>query len=160
VPKLVTGIFPDCDPQVIEGALKDKPGVVVGRLKVVTKAAPSRETEESAISFMHVAEMQSSNDFSDDMTHGTGMISDSGGTAVPGMGAGGTKPSLRDFRHGSAADYLVGFAIPSDQVDNYNDAVEDGRCVVAYEASDDEVDKVAGAFKAAGVRNVRAFSAS
>uniref|UniRef100_E6Q5Y8 Uncharacterized protein n=1 Tax=mine drainage metagenome TaxID=410659 RepID=E6Q5Y8_9ZZZZ len=153
--RLVVGIFPESDPKKIEVALTGQTGIDMGRLRVVTREAQSAAHDESTISFVHVREAQNSNDFSDDMTHGQGMMTDSGGTSVPGTGSRG--PSLGSLtRHGGGVNYLAGVKIPGDQIDNFNDAIRAGRVVVLYDANDDDAAALAG-FNAAGLRNVKAF---
>ena len=46
--------------------------------------------------------------------------------------------------------------IPDDEADNYNDAIEDGRCVVAYKLNGDKDAAIAG-FHAAGLSVVRTY---
>jgi rhodanese-related sulfurtransferase len=152
---LVTGIFGDCDPEAIEGALKAQ-NLDPAKVHVVTKAAQSQAFDESPIDFIHVAKAMETNDFSDDMTHGTGQLTDSGGTGVPGVS--GRGPSLSSFgSRGAGNNYFASFSIPIDQVGNYNDAVEAGRCVVTYDASGGDASTVASALRAAGFRAVRTF---
>jgi rhodanese-related sulfurtransferase len=47
--------------------------------------------------------------------------------------------------------------IPEDEIDNFNTAIEDGRAVVVYPNAGADEPAVAAAFKAAGLRNVRAY---
>ena len=152
---LVTGIMTTCDPTEIQAALAAQ-NIDASTVKVVTKQAPSQEHEDSVIDFVFVAQAMESNDFSDDMTHGTGVMSDSGGTNVPGIVGRNASLSSIAGTHGDRFDYLGGFPIPSDQIDNYNDAIGDGRCVVLCTTTDDG-QALAGSFRAAGLRNVRAF---
>ncbi len=152
---IVTGIFATCDPQAIEDALKAQ-NVDVSKLKVVTGSAPSDDTEGSIINFVHVAQAQGSNDFSDDMTHGTNVIDGSGGTGVPGIG--GAHQDLRDFEApDSAEDYLGGMGISTDQVGNYNDAIDEGRCVAVFDAGSTDTAPVVTAFHSAGLLNVKTY---
>ena len=48
-------------------------------------------------------------------------------------------------------------SIPDDEVENFNDAIEDGRAVIVYPDAGTDADKVAAAFRAAGLRNVRSY---
>ena len=99
-----------------------------------------------------------SNSLSDDMTKGIGIFDDSSGTDVPGIG--GRQATLSSFTHrdGPSNRYFAAFAIPDDEVDNFSDAVIDGRAVVLYpDAADSDAQKIASAFQAAGLRNVRAY---
>ena len=150
---LVTGILGTCDPQEIEKTLASA-NIDASKVRVVTRDAPSEAHEDSIIDFVFVAESQSSNDFSDEMTHGTGIMSDSGGTSVPGIT--GNRPSAREFASGGGLNYLAGFPVPSDHIENLNDAVAEGRCVITY-AVDGDPAPIAAAFTAAGLRAVRTF---
>ena len=154
--RLIVGIYPESDPKKIEAALTGQTGIDMGRLRVVTRDAQSADHDESTISFVHVREAQNSNDFSDDMTHGQGMMTDSGGTGVPGGNSRG--PSLGSLSNrGSAVNYLAGVKIPGDQIDNFNDAIGAGRVVVLYDASDEAAADAVSTFCSAGFRNVKAF---
>ncbi len=96
-----------------------------------------------------------SNSLSDDMTKGLGIMGDSGGTGVP---MGRSSASLGSFNsRADSANYLAGLAIPSDEIDNFNGAIEAGRSVVAYPDAGADADKIASAFKSAGLRNVRVY---
>ncbi|MDQ2992686.1 MAG: hypothetical protein M3R30_07715 [Candidatus Eremiobacteraeota bacterium] len=153
---IVTGIFPSCDPTAIQAALTTA-GVDASKVKVVTKSEPSEDHEESIMDFIYVAQAQESNSFSDDMTHGTNLVADSGGTTVPGMHA-----RLQDLRafgtHGTVYNYLGTTDIPTDVAGNYNDAVDEGRCVAIYAMADgDSGEAIATSFRNAGFKNVRTF---
>jgi len=152
--RVVVGILPESDPKALEERFSQA-GIDMSKLRVFTKAAQTAAHDESVITFVHVAEAMNSNDFSDDLTHGTGLMSDSGGTGVPGLSGG---PSLSGLHASRSPNYLAGMPIPADQIDNYNDAVENGRIVVirTLDAGDDP-NTVAEKFKAAGLRNVKAF---
>jgi hypothetical protein len=151
---LVTGILGTSDPKAIEAALASQ-SIDTSKLKVVTKSVQSPEYDDSILDFVEVIDSQSSNDISDDMTKGTGVLSDSGGTGVPGIGSRG--PSLASIggSGGPSPNYLGNIRIPGDQKDNYNDAIDDGRSVVVYDG--DNAPSIEAAFKAAGLRNVRVF---
>ena len=150
---LVTGIIGTCDPQEIEKTLASA-NIDMTKVRAITKDAPSEAHEHSTIDFVFVTESQSSNDFSDGMTHGTGIMSDSGGTGVPGIT--GSRANVRDFVHGGGLNYLAGFPVPTDSLDNLNTAVAEGRCVITYTVDGDPA-PVAAALKAAGLKAVRTF---
>lgn len=157
MPGLVVGIFPVSDPAAIHNALEAQQ-IDLSKVKVVSRADATPVSEESPIDFLTVEENMESNSRSDDMTKGTGIMSDSGGTSVPGIG--GSGPSLGSFQSRSAAagkSYLGALAIPGDEADNFNEAIEQGRAVVAYPDASGDATSVATAFKAAGLRNVRVY---
>ncbi|MGR4066131.1 MAG: hypothetical protein ACLQPV_11895 [Vulcanimicrobiaceae bacterium] len=155
--RLIVGIYAGAtsDPKQLEAALASQK-IDASRVKVVTRSAPSQERQdETPIAFVVVAEEMESNDFSDDLTHGVGILTDSGGTNVPGIDDAPPR-GLEPEMHGGD-NYLAGFAIADDEVDNYNDAIEDGRAVVIVQGGDDEAAGLESSFKAAGLRNVRVF---
>jgi rhodanese-related sulfurtransferase len=150
---LVVGIFPQSDAKALESALSAQK-IDLSKIKVVSGAAG--DTEESALEFIDVVEDMESNSLSDDMTKGMGIMGDSGGTGVPGIG--GRQATLGSFSHrGGASRYLAAFAIPPDEVDNFDQAVADGRAVVLYPDAGADAQAVVTAFRAAGLRNVRAY---
>lgn len=148
--RLVVGIFPGASPTEIEQALSGQQ-IDLGKVKVVSRLR-SEQQDDSALHFMDVEEAMAHNSFSDDMTKGMGIMGDSGGTDVPGMG--GRGPSLSSFSHSARPSYFGAWPIPDDEVDNFNGAVDEGRAVVLYT---DAADGVAEKFKAAGLRNVREY---
>ena len=154
---LVVGIFPGTDPSQISSALSGQQ-IDLSKVKVISKGnaqATELEDDESGIEFMDVGEAMEHNSFSDDMTKDKGIMGDSGGTSVPGIG--GRGPSLGEFTHFPHLSYLGGWGIPFDEVDNFNGAIDEGRAVVAYPDAGTDADAVAAAFKAAGLKNVRSY---
>ncbi len=150
---LVVGIFPRSDPKALENALSAQQ-LDLSKVKVVSGSAG--DTEDSALEFVDVVADMESNSLSDDMTKGMGIMGDSGGTGVPGIG--GRQAKLDSFSHrGAASRYLAGFAIPRDEVDNFDQAVADGRAVVLYSDAGTDAQAVVTAFRAAGLRNVRSY---
>jgi hypothetical protein len=81
------------------------------------------------------------------------------GTGVPGL-TGATHSSLISrqlFRSESHADRLGDLEIPDDEVQNYIDALQAGRSVIAYFAKPDTLEKAAAAFRASGLARVKVF---
>ncbi|HXO17301.1 MAG TPA: hypothetical protein VN909_03945 [Candidatus Dormibacteraeota bacterium] len=151
---LVVGIFPVSDPKALESALSAQQ-IDLSKVKVVSSSVT--DTEESQLEFVDVIEDMEDNSFSDDMTKGLGVLDDASGTGVPGIS--GPQASLGSFPHrdSESKHYLAGFAIPTDEIENFDDAVADGRAVVLYPDPGTDVEKITAAFKAAGLRNVRAY---
>ena len=153
---LVVGIFAGSDPAAIESALSAQQ-LDLSKVKVVRAASaagvPSEATE---LDFIDVAASMESNSLSDDMTKGMGIMGDSGGTSVP-MGRSSATLGSFNSRGGASKDYLVGLHVPSDEADNFNEAIEAGRSVIAYPDAGADADKVAASFRAAGLRNVRIY---
>lgn len=154
---LVVGIFPSSDPSAIQSALGGQQ-IDLSKVKVVCLEPGSTEDfgEDGGLEFVDVEKAMEDNDFSDDMTKGMGIMGDGGGTSVPGLSAGN---SLSDFQPRSEAHhaYLTGVGIPEDEIDNFNEAIADGRAVIAYPEAGESAGAVATAFKAAGLRNVRSY---
>ncbi|MGA8575354.1 MAG: hypothetical protein WB609_06645 [Candidatus Cybelea sp.] len=152
---LVVGIFPDSDAKALESALSAQQ-IDLTMVKVVTATPPIEDDEPYQIEFVDVIVGMESNSLSDDMTKRVG-VWDETGTDVPGLGGSGV--TVRDFTHhvDPTRRYLAGFDIPSDEVDNFGDAVAEGRSVVLYPDAGAQAEVVSAAFKAAGLRNVRAF---
>ena len=152
---LVVGIFSDSDPKALESALSAQQ-IDLSKVKVVTSGGRPDDDDPSELEFVDVITDMDDNSFSDDMTKGLGIMGDSGGTSVPGIG--GRSASLGSFaHHNTVARYLAGFPIPTDEVDNFDDAVGEGRAVVLYPDAGADSQSVVAAFKAAGLRNVRAY---
>jgi hypothetical protein len=155
---LVVGIFPGSDPKSIESTLSAQK-LDLSRVKVVCGDPSAADYEPSQLEFVDVIEDMESNSLADDMTHGLGVLDDSVGTGVPGITSGGQEPNLESFTHydDPTRRYFAAFAIPSDEVDNFGDAVAEGRAVVLYPDAGTDAPAVAAAFRAAGLRNVRAY---
>lgn len=86
------------------------------------------------------------------------------GTGVPGITSHGSQLGVRGggsssyFRNEELWDRLGDFEIPDDEVDNYIEAIEAGRSVVAYFAGKSEnVPKLEQLFRASGLAKVKTF---
>jgi len=152
---LVIGIFSDSDAKALEDALSAQQ---IDLSKVKVFAGDGDDSESSTLDFIEVfSETESITGLSDDMTRGTGVLADSGGTAVPGVT--GPETGFKAFfpEEGVSKHYLDGFPVPDDEVENFDDAIADGRAVVLYPNAGADEQKIAAAFKAAGLRNVRSY---
>ncbi|MBD5636144.1 MAG: hypothetical protein IAI49_16875 [Candidatus Eremiobacteraeota bacterium] len=78
-----------------------------------------------------------------------------GGTGVPGIN--NPQRSGGFFRNEALGDRLGDLEIPDSEVDNYIEALERGRSVVAYFAHADTIDRVEELFRTASLTNVRRF---
>jgi hypothetical protein len=153
---LVVGIFPGSDTKALETALSAQQ-LDLSKLKVVGGRA--EDPDSSKLEFVDVMAEMESNSLSDDMTKGVG-VWDETGTDVPGVGGSqATQATLGSFTHYDmpSGRYFAGFGIPADEVENFSDAVADGRSVVLYPGAGPDAEKIAAAFTAAGLRNVRAY---
>ena len=158
---LVVGIFPSSDPNEIQNALGGQQ-IDLSKVKIVRRSsgdadAAAEVADDSGLEFVDVEKAMESNDFSDDMTKGMGIMGEGGGTSVPGLGGANATLSSFSSRSGAHHAYLKGVGIPEDEVDNFNEAIADGRAVVAYPEAGESATAVATAFKAAGLRNVRTY---
>ena len=81
--RLVVGIYPDTDPKALESALGAQQ-LDLSKIKVVGGRVD--DPDESKLEFVDVINDMDSNSLSDDMTRGTGIMGDAGGTSVPGIG--------------------------------------------------------------------------
>ncbi len=95
----------------------------------------------------------------------TGILSGSGletGTGVPGLTGSGT-PGIGSSRlvigsgGGSLWDRLADLAIPDDEVENYAEALEAGRSIVAYHGSSSTVTTLEALFRDSGLTKVKTF---
>jgi hypothetical protein len=84
----------------------------------------------------------------------SGIITSDRGMSVPGIAGGENRTFFYDE---SVVDRLGDFGIPEKDFDNYLEAIERGKTIVAYFAKPDNVDKVAAAFTAANLSNVRQY---
>jgi hypothetical protein len=152
---LVVGIFHNSDAKALESALSAQQ-LDLSKIKVL--ACDGDNAEGSALHFVDVVRDVESDNLDDDMTEGTGVMQDFG-TGVPGLGSHESHPRLDVFAHhgGTTQHYLAGFPVPDDEVENFDDAVADGRAVVLYPEAGPDEPKVAAAFRAAGLQNVRSY---
>jgi hypothetical protein len=157
VARLVAGISPDHDTQAIEAALKAH-DVDVTKVKIFTKT-PLAAHRESGLDFVYVIQDMEFNSLSDDQTTNMGTMGGGAGTGVPGLtSTDRPDPTVSSFAETETApDYLSGVAIPDDEVDNFNEAIEEGRAVATYSSDNGDAAAAEAAFKAAGLKNVRIF---
>jgi len=156
--QLLVGIFPSSDVASLETALGNVPGLDRSRLSVLTASEKTQAHEDSFLNFMHVAE-EVEQEPSPDITHGTGLLTDFGGTDVPGL-TDSKEPSLADFDEPEVfPHYLGSLPIPGDEAENFDEAIAEGRAVVVYPVSSEtEGTRVQQGLRAAGLRNVRTFA--
>ena len=152
--RLVVGIFPTCDPQALQEAVSAQPTIDVNKMRVITNDERTKDHEESGLHFVHVIEEESALDRDPRYTHDTGIMSDFGGTDVPGINWGA---NLSSFYSGEGTNLLIELGIPDDEAENFSDAIEEDRCVVIYNSGNDNPEIVESALKAAGLKNVHTF---
>jgi hypothetical protein len=142
VPAYVTGIAQTQDVAELEKILGAIPGIDRAKFIVLTSADRTDEHDDSFINFVHAT------------TGGSELISSGGGTGVPGINGGS---GLGYLGHPHVIQHVGTLPIPEDEADNYNDAIDNGRSVVAL-AVDGETAGTEAAFKAAGLVHVKTFS--
>lgn len=96
----------------------------------------------------------------------TGLMTGSGletGTGVPGLTGSGT-PGISSgprivsgSNSGSLWDRLSDMAIPDDEVENYAEALEAGRSIIAYHGNANNAAKVEGLFRDGGLTKIKTF---
>jgi hypothetical protein len=139
---VVTGISQDGDTTGLEAALKAA-GLPLDPIQLI---GPDDSTQGAASS-MGLAD--------------PGLMTGGGqGTGVPGITSGNPTAGgygTRYFRNEALSDRLGDLEIPDDQVDNYVDALEAGRSVVAYFAKEENLAQVESIFRASGLAKVKTF---
>lgn len=154
---LVTGIAQSSDPSQLESALCNKEAVNCDKLAVVTKDAPTDMHHESMLTYMHVGQDHTTSDVQHNViTGGESILTNFGDPQVPNISSDSRYVGF--FAEPHIIDHLADYAIPQDQVQNYNDAIEAGRSVVVYKAEPAESPAVEQQFKDAGLKNVKTFS--
>lgn len=141
----VTGIAQTQDVDELEKLLGGIAGVDHDKFVVITKCERTDEHDDSFLEFAHAAEVEGTNN----------LILDGGGTGVPDINRPGTI-QLGYLGHPHVVQHCGNLPIPEDEADNYNDAIDNGRSVVAYPVDGDPA-AVQTAFHNAGLAHVKTF---
>ncbi|HZZ65643.1 MAG TPA: hypothetical protein VFE17_09105 [Candidatus Baltobacteraceae bacterium] len=153
---LVTGIAQTSSPGHLEESLCANEAVDCDKIAVITKDSPTDEHEESVLQFFHVGQDHATTDAAHEViTGGEAILTNFGDPQVPNISA--DTRYVGFFAEPHIIDHLFDYAIPKDQVQNYNDAIEAGRSVVVYKAEPAEAPAVEQSFKDAGLKNVKTF---
>jgi hypothetical protein len=131
---VVTGISQNGDIKALEDALKAA-GLPLDPIQLI---GPDDSTQGAARGVINPRYM----------TGGTGQ-----GTGVPGITSGASTPGgygTQYFRNETLSDRLGDLEIPDDEIENYIEALQAGRSVVAYFAKAETIDKVTEIFRTAG----------
>lgn len=153
---LVTGISHTSDPEHLEERLCGNETVDCDKIAVITKDSPTDEHHESVLTFMHVGQGHATSDVQHEViTGGESILTNFGDPQVPNISS--DTRYVGFFAEPHIIDHLAEYAIPKDQVQNYNDAIEAGRSVVVYKAEPEEASSVEQSFKEAGLKNVKTF---
>jgi hypothetical protein len=154
---LVTGIAQTSNPEHLEDALCAKETVNCDKVTVITKDSPTDSHHESVLTFMHVGQEHATSDVAHEViTGGESILTNFGDPQVPNISE--DYRYIGFFAEPHIIDHLADYAIPADQVDNYNEAIEAGRSVVLYKAEPHEAPGVEQTFKEAGLKNVKTFT--
>lgn len=145
MPFIVTGISQDGNTSAIEAALTS------GSLSLESLEVLGANDADVTISASGLVD--------------TGIITGGGletGTGVPGItsagrGVGGRSHITGGSNSGSLWDRLADLAIPDDEVENYAEALESGRSIVAFHGSSSTAAKVEALFRDAGLTKVKTF---
>jgi hypothetical protein len=150
----VTGIAPTEEVAVLEEMLGNVPGVDHSKLTIITKVGATGEHDESFLNFIHCGAPEIE---SDTLGHigGDTIMTDVSGTAVPGLSH--RTDAFSYFGHPHVVQHVGNLPIPEDEAENYNDAIDDGRVVVAYVCAETETGTYEAAFHSAGVLHVKSF---
>jgi hypothetical protein len=139
---VVTGISQNGDIASLEAALKAA-GLPLDPIQLI---GPDDSTQGAASSMG---------------TANPGLMTGGGqGTGVPGITSGVPSPGgygTRYFRNEALWDRLGDLEIPDDQVENYVDALQAGRSVVAYFAKPESLAQVETIFRDGGLAKVKTF---
>lgn len=147
---LVVGIFPEAKASSLEPALAAQ-NVDARKVRVFSIDGDDGESELQFVDVVREADEQYG-----DMTRNTGVLPDSSGTSVPGI-QGSEVPLASFVTPDSSKHYLDGYGIPDDEVDNFDDAIREGRAVVVYSGDPSEAPAIEAAFKTAGLLHVRSY---
>jgi rhodanese-related sulfurtransferase len=152
---LVTGISHTSDPEHLENALCKEP-VDCDKMAVITKDEPTDTHHESVLTFLHVGQDHATSDVQHEViAGGESILTNFGDPQVPNISADNRYVGF--FAEPHIIDHMADYAIPEDQVQNYNDAIEAGRSVVVYKATPGQAPEIEQTFKDAGLKNVKTF---
>jgi hypothetical protein len=139
VAAFVIGIASSQDVDVLEKTLGGMSGLERSKFVVITTDDPSEDHDDSFINFVHASGEDE-------------MIMGDEGTRVPGL----QTASLGYLAHPHFVRHVGTLPIPDDEADNYNDAIDSGRSVVAY-PTNGNAEQVEAAFKTGGLAHVKRF---
>jgi hypothetical protein len=136
--------------------LGNVPNIEHSKLKVITREAPTEEHDESFLNFLHAGGLRTDAGVSGGLTGNDEIMTGSGGTGVPGINRDSVSLGyMSTERSTEAFEAFEELMIPEDEMSDYDDALNDGRTVVAYECSEADSDAVGKAMQQAGVKRVR-----
>ncbi|MBV8171228.1 MAG: hypothetical protein JO219_04770 [Candidatus Eremiobacteraeota bacterium] len=144
---MVVGIFPNTAAlSKLSDSLKGA-GLDLSRLVVISEEEPSEELIDNGVRFRLSGEPDT-----ETLDSAEGHLTSSGGTEVPGLSS-GAMPHL--VGSDPNEELLSDLNVPDGRTDDYEAAIEAGRCIAGYPASD--ADAVKGLFVNAGGSPVEVF---
>ena len=146
MPFIVTGISQSGDTSALEAALKAAGLSLESFESLVPEDAATAATAGGA-------GLVDTNLLTGGLETGTGVPGLSGSTA--GLG-GGSRPAMSPLGD-SLWDKLADLAIPDDEVENYAEALELGRTIVAYHGDSKTVGKIEQIFRDSALVKVKTF---
>jgi hypothetical protein len=130
----IVAISPKEDLKALESALAGE-GLPLGPLQLISPDEASQGLARSLL--------------------GSDLMTGAGTVRVPGINDG--RRAVELFRHESLTDRLGDLEIPDSEIDNYLEALEAGRSIVAYFAKPETVERVVEIFKGANLARVTRY---
>ena len=151
----VTGIIATNDVSELEKILGGLPNVDNSKFSVITRSEQTEEHEESFLNFIHLGPSIEGDNFGTLANIDTAIMTSGGGTGVPDLTRSG---SGLDFLNSEYIAAEIGvLPIPEDERANYNDALMEGRAVIAYDCAEADTGAVETAMRQAGVHKVKTY---
>lgn len=144
----VVGIFPDISSVATLLSSLSAAGHDVSRAQVLGNTDVPTEIANTGAQYTWLGDVNRG-------SGGGGMITNSGGVGVPGIGLGTRTEGV--IYGDSVNDYLAALNVPDGRTDDYAVAVEAGRIVAGLPVSDGSLDAARAAFSSAGATVVDVF---
>ena len=147
MPFVVTGISQDGDTAPLEQALKEA-GLALDHFDAIEPDDAQSSLAESGLI--------DTGSLAGGLETGTG-VPGLTGSGIPGITGAPRLTELDTAAGDSLWDRLADFAIPDDEMENYAEALEAGRSIVAYHGDAQNVAQVEALFVGAGLTKIRTF---
>jgi len=144
----VVGIFPNIASVATLLSALSAAGHDVSRAQVLGNADVPTEIANTGAQYTWIGDVNRG-------SGGGGMITNSGGVGVPGIGLGSRTEGV--IYGDSVNDYLAALNVPDGRTDDYAVAVESGRVVAGLMVADGSVDSARGVFSSSGATVVDVF---
>jgi hypothetical protein len=150
----VVGIVPTEDIEELERLLGGVQGLDRSKLTVLTAAERTERHDRSFLDFIHADGAKIGSDVMGELADGSGTLGGGYGVGMPGIENVG---NLGVLRAAHVVQRLGTLPIPDDEADNYNDALDDGRCIVTYQCETSACDAAENALRKAGALRVKTY---